>query len=72
MVAIYYRDHSPKLSSIIDILWQSGTILTDSLTIVFILEVKDVVNATLYLLSDKSDMINGVTLPIDGGFLASH
>jgi len=35
-------------------------------------EVKDVVNATLYLLSEKSDMINGVTLPIDGGFLASH
>eukprot|EP00112_Aurelia_sp_Birch-Aquarium-sp1_P005924 Seg1666.16 transcript_id=Seg1666.16/GoldUCD/mRNA.D3Y31 product="L-xylulose reductase" protein_id=Seg1666.16/GoldUCD/D3Y31 len=35
-------------------------------------EIKDVVNATLYLLSDKSDMINGTTLPIDGGFLASH
>lgn len=33
-------------------------------------EVKDVVNAVMYLLSDKSDMINGVTLPIDGGFLA--
>ena len=37
-----------------------------------LLEMKDVVNATLYLLSDKSDMINGTTLPIDGGFLASH
>ncbi|XP_065066008.1 L-xylulose reductase-like [Rhopilema esculentum] len=35
-------------------------------------EMKDVVNATLYLLSDKSDMINGTTLPIDGGFLATH
>ncbi|XP_066936793.1 L-xylulose reductase-like [Clytia hemisphaerica] len=33
-------------------------------------EVEDVVNAILYLLSDKSDMINGTTLPIDGGFLA--
>ena len=33
-------------------------------------EVEDVVNAVLYLLSDKADMINGSTLPIDGGFLA--
>lgn len=32
---------------------------------------EDVVNAVLYLLSDKAGMINGVTLPIDGGFLAS-
>ena len=34
--------------------------------------VEDVVNAVLYLLSDKSDMINGTTLPIDGGFLAAR
>jgi len=34
-------------------------------------QVEDVVHPILYLLSDKSDMINGVTLPIDGGFLAS-
>ena len=33
-------------------------------------EVKDVVHPILYLLSDKADMINGVTLPIDGGYLA--
>eukprot|EP00794_Sanderia_malayensis_P009082 gene9082-10051_t len=33
-------------------------------------EVKDIVNTTLYLLSDKSDMINGAMLPVDGGFLA--
>ena len=33
-------------------------------------EVKDVVHPILYLLSDKADMINGATLPIDGGFLA--
>ncbi|KAI6655137.1 L-xylulose reductase-like [Oopsacas minuta] len=33
-------------------------------------EVKDVVHAILYLLSDKADMINGSTLAIDGGFLA--
>ncbi|KAF2360999.1 NAD(P)-binding domain, partial [Trinorchestia longiramus] len=32
-------------------------------------EVEDVVNATIYLLSDKSDMINGHMLPVDGGFL---
>ncbi|XP_072522837.1 L-xylulose reductase [Salminus brasiliensis] len=34
-------------------------------------EVEDVVNSILFLLSDKSGMTNGVTLPIDGGFLAS-
>ncbi|XP_029454910.1 L-xylulose reductase [Rhinatrema bivittatum] len=33
-------------------------------------EVDDVVNSVLFLLSDKSAMITGVTLPIDGGFLA--
>ncbi|XP_028826572.1 L-xylulose reductase [Denticeps clupeoides] len=33
-------------------------------------EVEDVVNAILFLLSDKSAMTNGVTLPVDGGFLA--
>ncbi|NP_001279223.1 L-xylulose reductase [Callorhinchus milii] len=34
-------------------------------------EVEEVVNAILFLLSDKSSMINGATLPVDGGFLAS-
>ena len=29
----------------------------------------EVVDAVIFLLSDKSSMINGVTLPIDGGFL---
>ena len=29
-----------------------------------------VANAVAYLLSDAADMIHGVTLPIDGGFLA--
>lgn len=33
-------------------------------------EVREVTDAVLYLLSDKSSMINGITLPIDGGFLA--
>ncbi|XP_063533592.1 L-xylulose reductase-like [Cydia strobilella] len=33
-------------------------------------EVSDVVNAVCFLLSDKASMINGVELPIDGGFLA--
>ncbi|GLG99580.1 Dehydrogenase/reductase SDR family protein 7-like [Gryllus bimaculatus] len=33
-------------------------------------EVEDVVNAVMFLLSDKAAMINGVTLPVDGGFLA--
>lgn len=30
-----------------------------------------VVNAIVYLLSDKADMINGAILPIDGGFTAT-
>ncbi|XP_059509693.1 L-xylulose reductase isoform X1 [Stegostoma tigrinum] len=34
-------------------------------------EVEDVVNTIIFLLSDKSAMINGVTLPVDGGFLSS-
>ncbi|KAJ3655508.1 hypothetical protein Zmor_014636 [Zophobas morio] len=33
-------------------------------------EVQEVVNAVLYLLSDKSTMITGTCLPVDGGFLA--
>ncbi|XP_076386311.1 L-xylulose reductase isoform X2 [Megachile rotundata] len=33
-------------------------------------EVHEVVDAVTYLLSDRSSMINGVTLPVDGGFLA--
>ena len=34
-------------------------------------QVEDVVNAILYLLSDKSDMVNGHILAVDGGFLAA-
>ncbi|KAA0187341.1 hypothetical protein HAZT_HAZT010878 [Hyalella azteca] len=34
-------------------------------------EVEDVVNAIVYLLSDKSDMINGHMLPVEGGFFCS-
>ena len=36
-----------------------------------ITEVDDVVNTTLFLLSDKASMINGAILPVDGG-LATH
>ncbi len=32
---------------------------------------EDVVNATLFLLSEKADMINGALLPVDGGFLCT-
>lgn len=32
---------------------------------------RDVANAVAYLLSDAAAMINGVTLPVDGGFLAT-
>jgi len=34
-------------------------------------EVEDVVKTTLFLLSDDAAMINGATLPVDGGFLAT-
>ncbi|CAM4772405.1 unnamed protein product [Rotaria magnacalcarata] len=34
-------------------------------------EVEDVVDPIIFLLSDKSQMINGAALPIDGGFLAT-
>ena len=34
-------------------------------------ELDDVVNAIMYLLSDKADMINGAILPIDGGWLCT-
>uniref|UniRef100_A0A3B3Z2K5 Dicarbonyl/L-xylulose reductase n=2 Tax=Poecilia mexicana TaxID=48701 RepID=A0A3B3Z2K5_9TELE len=33
-------------------------------------EEEDVVNSILFLLSEKSSMINGVALPVDGGHLA--
>ena len=42
-----------------------------NLTVLYFTEVEDVVRPVLYLLSDKSDMINGATLPVDGGLLAS-
>jgi len=31
-------------------------------------EADDVVNAVMFLLSDSAAMINGCTLPVDGGF----
>lgn len=34
-------------------------------------EVNEVVDAVTYLLSDKSSMITGTCLPIDGGYVAS-
>ena len=34
-------------------------------------EIEDVTNCILFLLNSKSAMVNGVTLPIDGGFLAT-
>nr|CAH0111916.1 unnamed protein product [Daphnia galeata] len=33
-------------------------------------EVDEVVDAVIFLLSDRASMINGATLPVDGGFLA--
>ena len=37
---------------------------------VCVAEVKDVVDCILYLLSDRSAMVNGAMLPVDGGFWA--
>ncbi|CAK1596086.1 unnamed protein product [Parnassius mnemosyne] len=34
-------------------------------------EVQEVVDVIIFLLSDKASMINGVQMPIDGGFLAT-
>lgn len=34
-------------------------------------EVDEVVEVIIFLLSPKASMINGVTLPVDGGFLAT-
>lgn len=39
-------------------------------SIVIFAEVSEVIDAIVYLLSDRSSMINGVALPVDGGFLA--
>lgn len=36
----------------------------------FILEPEDVADAIIFLLSDKSRMLNGITMPVDGGFCA--
>ncbi|XP_012284261.1 L-xylulose reductase [Orussus abietinus] len=33
-------------------------------------EVHEVVDVIVYLLSERSSMVNGITLPVDGGFLA--
>lgn len=41
----------------------------NSMHFFFFSEVEDVVNTTLFLLSDNSSMINGVVLPVDGGYI---
>ena len=33
-------------------------------------EVQEVVNASLFLLSDKASMVNGIIMPVDGGLTA--
>ena len=46
---------------------------TDVKIIMFLLitEIDEVVNTIVFLLSDKASMIHGVTLPVDGGYLAT-
>ena len=46
------------------------TYLVFKLWIHFLLEPGDVVDGIIYLLSDNARMINGIVLPIDGGFTA--
>jgi len=40
------------------------------LTLFHYAEVEEVVDAVIFLLSDRASMIHGTTLPVDGGFLA--
>jgi len=35
----------------------------------YVVDVDEVVDPVIYLLSDRSSMINGACLPVDGGFL---
>lgn len=43
--------------------------LRSSLKNLILLEIDEVVDAVVFLLSDRSSMINAATLPVDGGFL---
>ena len=43
---------------------------TGNYSFLFILEPEDVADAIIFLLSDKSRMLNGITMPVDGGFCA--
>jgi len=45
--------------------------LISSHIMLFFLELEDVVHPILFLLSNKSDMINGIKLPVDGGLFAT-
>lgn len=49
--------------------WQAAS-CPCALPILFI-EMDNVVDAILFLLSDRSSMTTGCTLPVDGGFLAT-
>ncbi|TWW81786.1 L-xylulose reductase [Takifugu flavidus] len=49
---------------------EKASAMTSRIPLGHFAEVEDVVNTILFLLSDKSKMTNGVTLPVDGGFLA--
>lgn len=47
-------------------------ILTTCLILICLLaECNDVANVTLFLLSDYASYVNGVSIPVDGGFLTS-
>lgn len=50
---------------------KKSQIMLDKIPLGRFAEVGEVVDAIVYLLSDRSSMITGVALPIDGGFLAT-
>ena len=44
--------------------------LNNDIVLTFITEPEDIVDTIVYLLSDKSSMMTGTILPIDGGYTA--
>lgn len=50
---------------------QKAKTILDRIPLGKFLEVENVVDCILFLLSDQSSMITGSTVPVDGGFLVT-